>query len=175
MGRYWCSFWLYKTCTLNINPLATYLRIKLYVKMKIFNQLNFLHLLTCTGWPHKQKINERCPSSRRNCKFADPKSSCWLQLINVPFQNHSSERIQITQRVTKTILFPVFKWVCTQAWYRFGFIRSSCRIIFSIKETSSIQYPLSTRLCYNIYIKSGIWRKDTHVICTVKLLILQKD
>lgn len=95
--------------------------------------------------------------------------------LNVTFQNRSSERIQITQRVTKTILFPVFKWVCTQAWYRFGFIRSSCRIIFSIKETSSIQYPLSTRLCYNIYIKSGIWRKDTHVICTVKLLILQKD
>lgn len=143
--------------------------------MKIFNQLNPSHLLTCIVWPHQQKIYEQFPSSRRNCRFGDPESSCWLQLTNVAFQNGSSERIWITQRVTKTILFPVFKWVCTQAWYRFGFIRSSCRIIFSIKETSSIQYPLSTRLCYNIYIKSGIWRKDTHVICTVKLLILQKD
>lgn len=37
-----------------------------------------------------------------------------------------------------------------------GIIKSSCRIIFSSIKKPVPSRPLSTHLCYNIYIKSGI-------------------
>lgn len=48
-----------KSHILNINQLATYLRIRLYIKMKILIQMSVFHMPTSTTLFHKQKALKR--------------------------------------------------------------------------------------------------------------------